>query len=93
MRRCLGCNVLIQHGSRCALCRGAYRSSYSRHDWAQGVKDRDGWRCVVCGSCERLQADHLLPLALGGRDTPENGITLCHDCHVAKHRGNRMEIA
>jgi len=86
MRRCLGCNVLIERGSRCSLCRARYRTSYSRTEWALRVKDRDGWRCAICGSRERLEADHLLPLAAGGGDALDNGITLCHTCHIRKHR-------
>lgn len=36
------------------------------------VYERDGGRCVDCGSREFLQYDHLLPLARGGSNTADN---------------------
>lgn len=50
--------------------------------WKRKVKERDGC-CVLCGSKERLEADHIRPRSL----YPElkldinNGRTLCRDCH------------
>lgn len=52
--------------------------------WARRVKMRDEYRCVQCGSAERLEADHIEPIAL----RPDlmfdlaNGRTLCFKCHV-----------
>lgn len=51
--------------------------------WRRAVKERDGFKCLWCGSEENLHADHIKPF----RDYPElrfaidNGRTLCHDCH------------
>ena len=90
MRRCLGCPRLVARGSRCGACARAYRSPYSRHGWAERVKARDGHRCTVPGCAtptDRIQADHVVPLGRGGRDTLANGRTLCHAHHTAKHRG------
>ena len=84
-RKCLDCPAFIGSGSRCAGCAARYRSSYSRHGWAAAVKARDGYRCVICGGADRVQADHIVGLARGGRDTPENGQTLCHKHHREKH--------
>ncbi|MGN6561744.1 MAG: HNH endonuclease [Thermomicrobiales bacterium] len=85
MRRCLDCPALIASGSRCKACQARYRSSYSRHQWAQEVKARAGNRCEQCGSYDRVQADHVTPLSMGGRDTFENGRALCHSCHQRVH--------
>lgn len=87
---------MIPTGSYCEACkakrergRPQRRSGYSRTKWAKAVKDRDGWRCRVRG-CEtpgyRVEAHHKRPLALGGADTLENGITLCWHHHQAIHR-------
>lgn len=57
--------------------------------WSRAVKERDGWKCRVCGSSERLQAHHIS----FARNDPErildidNGITLCHKHHLIAHRG------
>jgi HNH endonuclease len=48
------------------------------------VFERDGGRCVECGSNFDLQYDHLLPVALGGATTVENLQLLCADCNRRK---------
>ncbi len=51
--------------------------------WRKAVLERDGYKCVYCGSNEKLEADHLWPaffapeLALD----IDNGQTLCQKCH------------
>lgn len=52
-------------------------------DWAKAIKDRDGQKCVICGSNERLNSHHIIPREL--HDTKydiENGITLCVKHHM-----------
>lgn len=41
------------------------------------VKERDGHRCVACGSADELQIDHIHPVKHGGSDDMENLQTLC----------------
>ncbi len=48
------------------------------------VWQRDHGRCVKCGSNIELQFDHIIPLSLGGADTPENLQILCGRCNRAK---------
>jgi 5-methylcytosine-specific restriction endonuclease McrA len=50
----------------------------------RAVFERDGGRCVECGSNFDLQYDHLLPVALGGATTIENLQLLCADCNRRK---------
>ncbi len=50
----------------------------------RAVFDRDGGRCVECGSQFDLQYDHLIPVALGGATTAENLQLLCGQCNRAK---------
>ena len=48
------------------------------------VWQRDGGKCVQCGARERLEFDHVIPVALGGATTPRNIQLLCEDCNRAK---------
>ncbi|HEY7268558.1 MAG TPA: HNH endonuclease signature motif containing protein [Dehalococcoidia bacterium] len=45
---------------------------------------RDAGRCVSCGSRERLQFDHVIPVHLGGASSLENLQLLCAACNLAK---------
>ena len=48
------------------------------------VWNRDQGRCVKCGSAERLEFDHVIPIALGGANTARNLQLLCEGCNRAK---------
>lgn len=48
------------------------------------VWKRDGGRCVRCGSQQRLEFDHVIPLALGGGNTARNLQLLCETCNREK---------
>ena len=48
------------------------------------VKQRDGYRCVCCGSAYRLEVDHIIPQYYGGDHSLNNLQTLCHICHKIK---------
>jgi 5-methylcytosine-specific restriction endonuclease McrA len=48
------------------------------------VFERDGGRCVECGSGFEIQYDHVIPLALGGAGTVENVQILCAPCNRSK---------
>lgn len=57
--------------------------------WAVAVKERDGYKCRVCGSSERLNAHHIKYKAKVPEKATEidNGITLCRSCHRIAHKG------
>lgn len=48
---------------------------------------RDHYRCRNCGVSDRfakLEIDHIIPIAKGGKTTYDNLQTLCHHCNVVK---------
>jgi 5-methylcytosine-specific restriction endonuclease McrA len=48
------------------------------------VWQRDGGQCVKCGSRERLEFDHIIPLVAGGSNTERNIQLLCVACNRSK---------
>lgn len=42
-----------------------------------------GARCVACGAPATV-ADHVIPIAEGGTNTPDNGQPMCEPCHNLK---------
>ncbi|MDX9973498.1 MAG: HNH endonuclease [FCB group bacterium] len=48
------------------------------------VWQRDQGRCVECGSKEKLEFDHIIPLAKGGANTARNIQLLCEGCNRSK---------
>ena len=46
---------------------------------------RDGNRCRRCGRrTDRLEIDHIIPIAKGGKSTFDNLQSLCHKCNMEK---------
>lgn len=63
------------------------RSDAKTKAWVGAVKLRDGFQCKRCGSNERLNAHHILPICTDPELAYDinNGITLCESCHNAFH--------
>lgn len=68
--------------------------------WRKAVFLRDGNRCVLCGSTEKLQADHIKPFSTFKelRYEVSNGRVLCTECHKKtptyggnQHKGKRID--
>jgi len=45
---------------------------------------RDEGKCVRCGSREKLEYDHIVPISRGGSNTARNIELLCESCNRAK---------
>lgn len=50
----------------------------------EAVFERDGYKCVRCGSDDHPQADHILPQSCGGPHSLENLRTLCRSCNAGR---------
>lgn len=51
------------------------------------IYQRDGYKCVYCGTHKKLTIDHVMPKSRGGLNTWENMVTCCFDCNSKK--GNK----
>lgn len=64
------------------------RSSNGREPIPKSVQRevwrRDGGRCVDCGSSERLEYDHIIPVSKGGANTVRNIQLRCEPCNRKK---------
>ncbi len=45
---------------------------------------RDGGKCARCGSREKLEYDHIVPISKGGSNTARNIELLCESCNRSK---------
>lgn len=48
------------------------------------IYQRDGHRCVTCGTDQDLSIDHILPVSKGGTNDLANLQTMCRPCNSRK---------
>jgi hypothetical protein len=70
-------------GGKAAWARQKDMGRVEYKEWRRTVFHRDGYKCVLCGSCSEIQADHIKSYALFPelRLIVSNGRTLCKKCH------------
>lgn len=44
-----------------------------------------GYRCLACGTTEKITMDHVIPLIKGGEHSAKNVQPLCKSCNSKKH--------
>ena len=54
------------------------------------IMERDGNKCVNCGSTKNLSIDHIIPRSKGGSNEDKNLQTLCNICNSSK--GNSLQV-
>jgi 5-methylcytosine-specific restriction endonuclease McrA len=47
------------------------------------ILNRDGWICFWCGQ-EANTCDHVIPVARGGSDDPDNLVAACKRCNFSR---------
>lgn len=65
-----------------------HRDSNDYKLWRQKIYERDNFKCVKCGSKEKINAHHILAWKYYPdlRYNIDNGITLCEKCHIKIHQ-------
>lgn len=51
------------------------------------VTERDGGRCIICGSIKGIQIAHYVSRARLGLGIPQNLACMCYICHQAMDNG------
>jgi hypothetical protein len=61
-----------------------------RQEWSRKIRRRDDHLCKMCGGPGEV-AHHVIPVREDPDLTldPDNGITLCRECHYDVHRARR----
>jgi hypothetical protein len=72
------------HAAMAANAADVLRREVIAREIKLAVFERDGARCVECGSNFDIQYDHVIPFSMGGASTVENLQILCSDCNRQK---------
>lgn len=59
-------------------------STYIKPSTVASVYEKCGYRCLACGTTERLTLDHIVPVRIGGRTVEDNLQVLCGSCNASK---------
>ena len=65
-----------------------WRAPREYKEWRKRVIDRDNFCCVLCGNDTSIVAHHIIEAQMDQTliYEPENGATLCKECHIMVHR-------
>ena len=63
---------------------------YIPKDVKNSVWNRDQEKCCECGSKEKIEFDHIIPVSKGGSNTERNIQLLCEKCNRQKSANNAI---
>lgn len=65
------------------------RNKSAHTKWSKQVKQRAQSVCQYCGTTDRLEAHHIVPVHIAPdlELSIDNGVCLCHHHHLAAHGG------
>jgi len=69
----------------------AAEGRFTSAEWRAQVASYDG-TCAYCGSRERVEADHRIPLSRGGTNSIDNILPACRSCNGTKHKMTEEEF-
>ena len=75
---------LIEEGILSSLNESDLKREPIPQDVLDKVWNRDGGKCVKCGSQEKIEFDHIIPFSKGGSNTYRNLQILCEQCNRGK---------
>lgn len=75
---------LIDEGIILSLDESDLKRQPIPQDILDKVWNRDGGKCVKCGSQEKIEFDHIIPFSKGGSNTYRNLQILCEKCNRQK---------
>lgn len=75
-------NMKMASRKRRAIKRGLLQH-HSRAEWENLLNKYDR-RCIACGATDKIEADHVVPIAQGGTDDIGNIQPLCRSCNARK---------
>jgi CRISPR/Cas system Type II protein with McrA/HNH and RuvC-like nuclease domain len=55
-----------------------------RNEMYKILAERDGEKCIYCGSTHKIEVDHIVPLSYGGSNEIENLQLACKRCNFEK---------
>jgi 5-methylcytosine-specific restriction endonuclease McrA len=84
-------NLAYQARKRTAQYGGG--NNFTRDD-VRGQRERQGGTCFWCkGKLGAYHIDHVIPIALGGSNGPENIVISCPHCNLSKSAQHPMDFA
>ena len=65
---------------------------YAIMSWSKTVRNRDNNKCTWCNSTKTLVSHHIWHKQWCPESSldVDNGITLCHECHMEQHRLDKL---